>query len=85
MHTSAVFAEDTSRNMDPIEKKGLDLIRRFNDPDHKHVLRGIFKDTEGLDEIIEKQRQATTKINCVFGELVALKTVLNYLKAHGRS
>ncbi len=85
MHTSAVFAEDTSRNIDPIEKKGLDLIRHFDDPDHKHVLRGIFKDTHGLNEIIEKQRQATTKINCALAELVALKTAADYLKAQGRA
>ena len=85
MHTSAPVAEPNSWDTDPVEKKALDLIRRFNDADHKHVLRGIFENTDGLDEIIEKQRQAATKINRALAELAALKTVLEYLKAQGRS
>lgn len=75
----------TEDNIDPIEKKILELIRWFNDPDHEHVLRGIFRDTDGLAEIGAKQRQAATTMSCALAELVALKTAVDYLKAQGRS
>lgn len=79
MHTSAASDDPNSRDADPVEQKALDLIRRFNDADHTHVLRGIFKDTDSFTEIIAKQRQAATKINCALAELVALKTVLEFI------
>ena len=75
----------TEDNTDPVERKVLDLIQRFNDPDHKHILQGIFKDTDRLSEISAKQRQAATTMSCALAELVALKTAVDYLKAQGRS
>ncbi len=80
-----IGSANTEDNIDPVEKKALDLIRRFNDPDHEHVLRGIFRDGEGLNEISAKQRQAATTMSCALAELVALKTAVEYLKSQGRS
>ena len=62
------------------EHKALNLIRRFNDPDREHILRGIFKDTDSLDEIRAKERRAETKISQALAELVALRTAVNRLK-----
>ena len=73
----------TEDNIDPAEQKALKLIRRFNDPDHEHVLRDIFQDTDSLDEIRAKERQAETKISQALAELVALRTAVNRLKAGG--
>ena len=78
-------AEEDVGYIDPVEKKVLGLIRRFNDPDREHVLRSIFKNTDGLAEISAKQRQAATTMSCALAELVALKTAVDYLKAQGRS
>ncbi len=85
MHTSAAIADQDTGHIDPIERKVVDLVRRFNDPDHEHVLRGTFTDTDGLAEISAKQRQAATTMSCALAELVALKTAVDYLKAQGRS
>ena len=79
MHSSAAIAENDTGHIDPVEKKVLDLIQRFNSPDHEHVLRGIFKDTDGLEEISAKQRQASTTMGSALAELVALKTAVDYL------
>ncbi len=73
----------TEDNIDPAEQKALKLIRRFNAPDREHVLRGLFMDTDSLDEIRAKQRQAEIKISQVLAELVALRTAVNRLKAGG--
>ncbi len=75
----------TEDNIDPAEQKALKLIRRFNDPDHEHVLRDIFQDTDSLDEIRAKQRQAETKISQALAELVALRTAVNRLKTRRHS
>jgi hypothetical protein len=83
MHTAAAIADQDIEHTDPVEKKVLDLIRRFNDPDREHVLRGIFKHTDGLDAISAKQRQAATTMGCALAELVAPKTAVDYLKAQG--
>ena len=85
MHSSAAIAEDNAGNIDPVEQKAMDLIRRFNDPDHEHVLRGIFKDSDSHTEIVAKQRQAATTMSCALAELVALRTAVDYLRAQGRS
>ena len=55
MHTAAAIAAQEVDHTDPVEKKVQDLIRRFNDPDGEHVLKGIFKDTDSLSEIVAKQ------------------------------
>ena len=83
MHTNAAIADQDTGHIDPIERKVLDLVRRFNDPDHEHILRGTFKDTDSLDEIRAKERQAETKISQALAELVALRTAVNRLKAVG--
>ena len=75
--------ENDIGNIDPAEQKALNLIRRFNDPEHEHILRGTFKDTDSLDEIRAKERQAETKISQALTELVALRTAVNRLKAGG--
>jgi hypothetical protein len=75
--------ENDIGNIDPAEQKALNLIRRFNDPEHEHILRGTFKDTDSLDEIRAKERQAETKISQALAELVALRTAVNRLKAGG--
>ena len=75
----------TEDNIDPAEQKALKLIRRFNDPDHEHVLRDIFQDTDSLDEIRAKERQAETKISQALAELVALRTAVNRLKTRRHS
>jgi hypothetical protein len=79
------ITESNVEHLDPIEKKVSDLIRRFNNPDHEHILRGTFEDTDGLAVISAKQQQAATKISCALAELVALKTAVDYLKTQGRS
>ncbi len=71
-------------NIDPVERKALDLIRRFNDPDHEHVLRGIFKDNDGFAEVRAKQRRVETEISRAFSELVVLRSAMDQLKAQGR-
>jgi hypothetical protein len=73
MHSSAAILEKDVWNIDSVEQKALELIRRFNDPDREHVLRGVFKDTDGLAEIRAKQRHAETEISRVFSELVVLR------------
>jgi hypothetical protein len=85
MDGSITITENNVGHIDPVEKKVLDLIRRFNDPDHEHILRGTFQDTDGLAVINAKQQQAATKISCALAELVALKTAVDYLKSQGRS
>ena len=81
MQCGVAIIED---HIDPIENKVRELIRRFNDPDHKHVLSGIFRDTDGLEEISAKQRKAATTMSCALAELVALKTAVDYLKTQPR-
>ncbi len=73
MRSSAAILENDVGNNDPVEQKALELIRRFNDPDREHVLRGVFKDTDGLAEIHAKQRRAEIEISRVFSELVILR------------
>ncbi len=73
MRNSAATLENDVGNIDSVEQKALELIRRFNDPDREHALRGVFKDTDGLAEIRAKQRQAETEISRVFSELVVLR------------
>jgi hypothetical protein len=73
MRSSAAILENDVWNIDSVEQKALELIRRFNDPDREHVLRGVFKDTDGLAEIRAKQRHAETEISRVFSELVVLR------------
>ena len=82
MGIGSAIVED---NIDPFEQKALDLIRRFNDPDHDHMLRGIFKDNDGFAEISAKQRRGETKISRAFSELVVLRSTMDHLKAQGRS
>ncbi len=85
MDGGMTITEEDAGNIDPVEKKVLDLVRRFNDPDHEHILQGIFTDTDGLAEISAKQQRASTTISCALAELVALKTAVDYLKAQDRS
>ena len=85
MRSSAAILENDVGHIDPVEKKALDLIRRFNDPAREHVLRGVFTDTDDLNEISAKQQKTATTISCALAELVALKTAVDYLKAQGRS
>ncbi len=73
MRSSAAILENDVGNIDSVEQKALELIRRFNDPDREHALRGVFKDTDGLAEIRATQRQAETEISRVFSELVVLR------------
>ncbi len=73
MRSSAAILENDVGNIDPVEQKALELIRRFNDPDREHALRGVFKDTDGLAAIRAKQRHAETEISRVFSELVILR------------
>ncbi len=73
MRSSAAILEKDVWNIDSVEQKALELIRRFNDPDREHVLRGVFKDTDGLAEIRAKHRHAETEISRVFSELVVLR------------
>ncbi len=49
MRTNAAIADQDTGYTAPVEKKVLDLIQRFNDPDQEHALRGIFKGTDGLE------------------------------------
>ncbi len=85
MDGGITITENNVGYIDPIEKKVSDLIRRFNDPDHEHILHGTFQDTDGLAVIGAKQQQAATKISCALAELVALKTAVDYLKAQDQS
>lgn len=85
MDGGITITESNVEHIDPIEKKVSDLIRRFNNPDLEHILRGTFEDTDGLAVISAKQQQAATKISCALAELVALKTAVDYLKTQGRS
>ncbi len=83
MRGDITITEDDIGDIDPAEQKALSLIRRFNAPDREHVLRGVFKDTDSLDEIRAKERQAETKVSQALAELVALRTAVNRLKAGG--
>ena len=76
MHSSAAVLEDDVGNNDSVEQKALELIRRFNDPDREHVLRGLFEDTDSLAEVRAKQRRAEIEISRVFSELVILRGVV---------
>jgi len=73
MRSSAAILENNVGKIDSVEQKALELIRRFNDPDREHVLRGLFKDTDDLAEIRAKQRRAEIEISRVFSELVILR------------
>ncbi len=73
MCSSAAILENDVGNIGSVEQKALELIRRFNDPDREHALRGVFKNTDGLAEIRAKQSQAETEISRVFSELVVLR------------
>ncbi len=73
MRSSAAILESNAGNIDSVEHKALELIRRFNDPNREHVLRGVFKDTDGPAEIRAKQRQVEIEISRVFSELVVLR------------
>ncbi len=73
MRSSAAILENDAGNIDSIEQKALELIRRFNDPDREHALRGVFKDTDSPAEIRAKQRRAEIEISRVFSELVVLR------------
>lgn len=84
MDGGMAIAEEDVGHIDPVEKKVMDLIRRFNDPDYEHILQGIFTDTDGLAEISAKQKRIATTMSCALAELVALKTAVDYLKAQGR-
>ncbi len=77
--------DQDAKNIYPADQKARDLIRRFNDPAQEHVLRGVFKDTDELDEVRAKQWDAETQISQVLSELVALRTVVDCLKAQGPS
>jgi hypothetical protein len=85
MRTNAAIADQDTGYTAPVEKKVLDLIQRFNDPEHEHILQGIFQDTDGLEEISAKQQRASTTMGSALAELVALKTAVDYLKSQGRS
>ncbi len=85
MDGGIVVAENDIGHVDPVEKKVLDLIGHFNDPDNGHILRGIFEDTDGLDAVSAKQQRLATTMSCALAELVALKTAVDHLKAQGRS
>ncbi len=73
MRSSAAILENNVGKIDSVEPKALELIRRFNDQDREHVLRGLFKDTYCLAEIRAKQRRAEIEISRVFSELVILR------------
>ncbi len=73
MRSSAAILENDAGNIDSVEQKALELIRRFNDPDREHALRGVFKDTDSPAEIRAKQRRAELEISRVFSELVVLR------------
>ena len=85
MHTNAAIADQEIEHIDPVEKKVQDLIQRFNGQEHEHILRGIFKDTDGLEEIHAKQQRASTTMGSALAELVALKTAVEFLLGQGRS
>jgi len=82
MRSSAAILENNVGKIDSVEQKALELIRRFNDPDREHVLRGLFKDTDGLAEIRAKQRRAEIEISRVFSELVILRGAVDTHCAH---
>ncbi len=73
MRSSAAILENDAGNIDSVEQKALELIRRFNDLDCEHALRGVFKNTDGLAEIRAKQRRAELEISRVLSELVVLR------------
>ena len=73
MRSSAAILENDAGNIDSVEQRVLELIRRFNDPDREHALRGVFKDTDSPAEIRAKQRRAQIEISRVFSELVVLR------------
>ncbi len=85
MRSSAANLENDVGNIDSVEQKALELIRRFNDPNREHVLQGVFKETDGYAEIRAKQRRVETKISRAFSELVVLRGAVDCLKAQGRS
>ncbi len=73
MRSSAAILENDVGNIGSVEQKALELIRRFNDLDREHALRGVFKDTDSPAEIRAKQRRAEIEISRVFSELVVLR------------
>ncbi len=46
MRSNAAILENDVGNIDSVEQEALELIRRFNDPDREHALRGVFKTGE---------------------------------------
>jgi len=47
---AAILGNDVG-NIDSVEKRVSDLIQRLNDPDHEHILRSTFQETDGFDVI----------------------------------
>ncbi len=76
MRSSAAILENEVGNTDPVEQKALEMIRRFNDPDRQHALRGVFKNSDGPAEIRAKQRRAEIEISRLFSELVVLRSAM---------
>ncbi len=76
MRSSAAILENDVGNIDSVEQKALEMIRRFHDPDREHALRGVFKDSDGPAEIRAKQQRAEIEISRLFSELVVLRSAM---------
>lgn len=84
MHTRTAITEQNAGDVAGLQRQALELIQRFNGLSHEHVHQGALEHSDSRAKIIAKQRRAGTKINPAIAELVALKAVLDYLKAQGR-
>ncbi len=77
--------EKNYQEIDPNERRLHHLIEQFNDPLQRHLLHGIFKTDDDIDEIRTKQRQLQTDLDRAVAQLRFLRAAVDRLTAQGRS
>ena len=85
MRRDTIVIEKDCQDIDPNERRLHDLIEQFNDPVQQHLLHGIFKIDDDIDEIRTKQRQVQTDLDGAIVQLRFLRAAVDRLTARGRS
>jgi hypothetical protein len=85
MRRGTNIIEKDYQEVDPNERRLQDLIEQFNDPLQRHLLHGIFKTGDDIDEIRTKQRQLQTDLDRAVAQLRFLRAAVDRLTAQRRS
>ncbi len=85
MRRGTNIIERDGRDIDPNERSLHRLIEQFNDPVQQHLLHGIFKIDDDIDETRTKQRQVETDMGGAIVQLRFLRAAVDRLTAQGRS